>query len=251
MQNKRWNKTIGGKMKLLRKLRRKKINVILLFILSVVLVLQTYAWFNFYRDVEVTGLSADISAWNLQFFVGNEEIMSNEYVLEIDDFYPGMEDIDRRVDIYNIGNDNKSNIKYEVESIQMFGYEILNNDTVGEIVEKVDEEGNTYKECDLFGNSSSTLFDEESTNYPFSLRYPVPFKLTYSYNKDELGIENEEAIGWFKLHFEWKNEEDNNEEDTKLGNLAYKYYQENPEDKAAIKINLKITGTKGEKVESE
>ena len=236
-------------MKILRKLRRKRINVIILFVLAIILVMQTYAWFYYKSDNEIGSLSASVSEWDAKFFADDEEIIENEYIIEIEDFYPGVDSTDKKIDIYNIGS-NMSNLEYEFESINIFGHEIVNLDTIGEFVKKEDDEGNEYKEIDLFGNKDATIFDEENMDYPFYLQYPTPFKLTCSYNKDEMGVEGDEAIAWFNLHFEWQHFDKNNVEDTKLGNLAYQYYKDNPEDSSAIKIKLKIIARKGEKVKS-
>lgn len=236
-------------MNVLRIVRRKKINIFLIIILLGVGISSTYAWFHMLTDAETTGLIAEVSSWALEFMIEDEEILTNKYTIEIPEFYPGIEDIEKRIDIHNLGEE-KTNLKYEIESIHLFGEEILNNETLSNEIE--DSRG--IRTASFFGNSNATLFDSENTNYSFWIKYPTPFKIEYLYNKIELaGLGGDgEAEGWFKLKFSWPNIQTNNEEDTKIGNLAYEYMktQETSENKEpALKIVVKITGSRKDKIQ--
>lgn len=181
--------------------------------------------------------------------IENEEILTDKYTIEIPEFYPGIEDIEKKIDIHNLGEE-KTSLEYEIESIQLFGEKIVDNETLSNEIE--DDKG--IRTANLFGNTNATLFDSENTNYSFWIRYPTPFKIEYLYNKVELaGLGGDgESDGWFKFRFSWPNIQTNNEEDTKIGNMAYEYMksQENNENKEpALKIVVKITGRRTDKIQ--
>ena len=231
-------------MNVLRIVRRKKINIFLIIILLIIGISSTYAWFHSDENNQTSGLVTKVSSWGVEFIMEDEEILTNRFTIEIPEFYPGMEDIEKKIDIYNLGEE-MTTLEYEIESIQIFGEEVLNNETL----ENETEEITGIRAANLFGNSSATLFDPDNTNYSFYVNYPTPFEIKYSYNKLELaGLGGDgEYSGWFKINFSWLNNQLNNEEDTKIGNLAYDYMksQENNENKESpIKIVVKITGRK-------
>lgn len=229
-------------MNVLRVVRRKKINIFLIIILLFVGISSTYAWFNMQNDVQGEGIVAKVSSWGIEFIIDeNVEIVSDEYTIEIDKFYPGMEPIEKKIDIYNTDVE-KVSIEYEIISISLFGEEIINNETLTEETE------NQYgvRSASIFGNNAATLFEPGNTNYSFSMKHPTPFEITYSYNKDELaGLGGDgEYSGWFKINFSWPDNQDD-VEDTRIGNMAYEYMksQENSENKESpIKIVVRITG---------
>lgn len=221
-------------MKVLRILRRRKIRLSFILLLLSIFIFTTYAWFNFDRNVEGGGLVANVSTWAVEFIIEGEEIQTETFELEIDDIYPGMDSITKEIDIYNLG-EAPSELFYEIEEMYLFGEKIIDNETVA------DEVAGTNT-VDLFGKSSASIFTEGNTNYSYSLKYPTPFSINYSYDKEQISGQggDDTAHAVFKIDFEWENKDENDEEDTKLGTLSYNY-EKNHEGEPAIKIAVKIT----------
>lgn len=252
-------------MKILRILRRKKIRLSYIFLLLLFFIFNTYAWMRTDKDTDMGNLTLNVDDWSVAFIVENEEIKTEEYTFEIEEFYPGITTeavppIEKKIDVYNIGNSD-SNLKYEITEIYLYGEQIYNKQIgEGEQVTFVPETIGTEttgdrgeKTVNLFGNEEATIFDENNTNYTFSLRYPTPFTISYTYDKTYVTGKNQEesATSWMTINLAWYNDEDNNEEDTRLGNMVYEF--ENAKDaqgnlinegEPALRIVTRVTATK-------
>lgn len=231
-------------MKILRTLRRRKIKLSFIFLLLIFLIFNTYAWMTTEVNNSVGGIALEVSGWDVAFVINNEEIKTEEYVFEIDEFYPGIttptNPIQKRIEVWNLGDAN-SFIEYKITDIYFYGVQIykeLENstpETIGEETVNADQQ----KTANIFGNQTAQIFDENNEYYKFlvneeeneyrtfSLDYPTPFTISYTYGlthisgsgKDnELGSRSEMII-----NIEWNNSESNNEDDTEIGNLAYAY----------------------------
>lgn len=228
-------------MKVLRILRRRKIKLSFVLLLLLVFVFNTYAWMSRDHKTVVGDIRLNVNDWGVEFIVDDEEIKTEEYTFEIEEFHPGITPIEKKLYVYNIGDSN-TNLKYEVTEIYLYGEQILKNEideqtlipeTVGEETTNID--GN--KTANLFGNEEATIFDEDNTNYSFSLRNPTPFLISYTYEKTYISGKNRDTAGtsWLALNLAWFNDEANNEEDTKLGNMVYEF--ENAKDAEGNLIN--------------
>lgn len=260
-------------MKILRILRRRKIKLSFVFLLLLVFVFNTYAWMSRANDTTTGNLALNVSSWEVAFIIDNEEIKTEEYTFEIDEFYPGITSIEKKIEVWNIG-DASSYLQFEITEIYLYGMKILPDEetaipeTVGE--ETTDEETGLTT-ANLFGNQEATIFDEQNTYYKvlleekenaeenvyysFALKYPTPFTISYTYGlthiegageNNEVGSRSEMTI-----NLAWENNELNNEEDTRLGNLVYDF--ENAKDaegnlihegEPALRIVAKVTATK-------
>lgn len=261
-------------MKILRVLRRRKIKLSFIFLLLIVFVFNTYAWMSTSKDASAGNLALNVSSWEVAFIVDDEEIKTEEYTFEIDEFYPGITPIEKKIEVWNIG-DASSNLGFEITEIYLYGMQILKvqGDSETSIPETIGEETteNSQTTADLFGNEDATIFDEENTYYKilleekedsadnvyyqFSLKYPTPFTISYTYGathiegsgrNNEVGSRSEMII-----NLSWENNELNNEEDTRLGNLVYDF--ENAKDadgnlihegEPALRIVAKVTAKK-------
>ena len=107
------------KEKLTRKQRRIKHRVTLrtLFLLSITLIFNTYAWFM-YATTVTTNLSANVEAWRVEFEVNNQSI-ERVFTININDAYPGMPDQLKTVIIKNRG-DKVADISYAIKSVRIF-----------------------------------------------------------------------------------------------------------------------------------
>lgn len=247
-------------MKVLRILRRRKIKLSFILILLVFFIFNTYAWMRTDSRTEAGNIALSVSDWNVQFIVNDEEIKTEEYTFEIEEFHPGIEPIEKEITIYNVGDAN-SYIKYEITDIYLYGEQIYKNEitkneetslipeTIG--IEAPNAQG--INTANLFGNNTAKIFDENNTQYSFSLRYPTPFTISYSYDRTHISGKKfeESAIAKMTINLAWYDNPANNEEDTKLGTMAYEF--ENAKDdqgnllhdgEPALKIITKITASR-------
>jgi len=242
---------------ILRVLRRRKIRLSFIFILLVVFIANTYAWMSTETDSSIGHIELSVLDWGVEFVINDEEITTEEYVFEIPEFHPGIEPIEKKIYVYNIG-DADSELEYEITDIYLYGEQIYKRtiDAENSIPETIAEEttnAENRKTANLFGREEATIFDEGNANYSFSLRYPTPFEISYTYDKVYLTGKDrlDSATSWMTINLAWDNYETNNEEDTRLGNMVYDF--ENAVDangnllhegEPALKIIAKVTATR-------
>ena len=244
-------------MKILRVLRRRKIRLSFIFILLLIFIVNSYAWILYNTDASTGALVANVSAWAVEFVIEDEDIKVEEYTYEIEEFHPGIEPIEKKISIYNVGDAN-SHLKYRITEIYLYGKQILKkeltqdylvNETlkdqeelIPETIGKEKETEDGYITVNAFEDETATIFDNSNT-YGYTLRYPTPFTISYTYDKNYIEGKDgsETSIAGMTLNLEWENDdEQNNEEDTKLGTLAYDFKQTNP-DEPALKIIVEVT----------
>jgi len=245
-------------VKVLRILRRRKIRLSFICMLLLVFIFNTYAWISFDTDPDIGGLTANVSSWAVEFLITEENLKTEEYTYEIDEFYPGVTDAEpivKRIEVYNVG-EAYSFLEYRIKEIYLYGEQILQKEdaqgikvaeTLGDEVENAD---GTYT-VNAFGDDEATIFNAANSNYvlfegeddsvTLSLRYPTPFTISYTYDKKKIEGSNGETSSkaWMTLNLAWYNDENNNEEDTKLGNLAYEYKLRYP-DEPALKLVVEV-----------
>ena len=224
-------------MNILRELRRAKkksmaTRVILISIFSVILIVNTYAWFSSSKNVTINGLEGQITSWDVAYYVDGKEILDQDVAFTIDELYPGMPYREDVVHIYNLGK-TSTRIKYEIKSIKVYGKEVL---------DQIQAEGGIQTS----GNTTNLFADD--TKYPFNISYTYDrARLDGEYVDDE---STPNAGATFKFNASWIYEgtgtADENEAkdilDTKFGKDAYSYYQNEANDKTkAIEIIVKIT----------
>lgn len=224
-------------MNILRELRRAKkksmaTRVILISIFSVILIVNTYAWFSSSKNVTINGLEGQITSWDVAYYVDGKEILDQDVAFTIDELYPGMPNREDVVHIYNLGK-TSTRIKYEIKSIKVYGKEVL---------DQIQAEGGIQTS----GNTTNLFADD--TKYPFNVSYTYDrTRLDGTYVDDE---STPNAGATFKFNASWIYEgtgtADENEAkdilDTKFGKDAYSYYQNEANDKTkAIEIIVKIT----------
>lgn len=268
-------------MKILRVLRRRKIKLSFIFILFLFFIFNTYAWMTTDINTGTDSLVLNVSSWEVAFVINGEEIKTEEYTFDIDEFYPGITPIEKKIEVWNIGDSN-SFLEYEITEIYLYGMQIWKRtvdaettipETIGE--EITDENGQIT--ADLFGNQEAMIFDENNTYYKilleekensqdniyydFSLKYPTPFKISYAYGATHIGgAGRNNEVGSrseMTIRLEWDNDELNNEEDTRLGNLVYDFeHAKNAngdlihEGEPALKIVTRVTAKKDSQVDN-
>lgn len=223
-------------MNILREFRRVKkksmaTRVRLITMFSVILIINTYAWWNVGGNISLKAIEGEVTSWDVAYYVGENEILDQTVVFTIDELYPGMPEHEDVVHIYNMGK-TSSTIEYRLISVKVLGEEILDQlQTNGEI-ETVE--------------NTTTLFTDDTT-YPFSISY------TYDKNRlDDQYVDDEttpQSVATFRFNTNWAYEATGTENqkvqkdllDTTFGKQAYQYYQNeenNPE--KAIEITVRI-----------
>lgn len=223
-------------MNILREIRRasKKsmtTKIILALMFCTIFIVNTYAWFSINKEVNLSGISGDVTSWDVAYYIEEEEILDQTATFVIDEVYPGMPEKEDVVHIYNMG-EASTTIYYELLSVKVFGIEVL-------------DELNANQEIKTNGNTTNI----------FSTDADFPFDISYTYGSDYLEgqyvdeITTPSAATTFKLNVSWPYKEGTtNEEittkdilDTKFGKEAYEYYEAGNDKNSAVEVKVRIT----------
>lgn len=226
-------------MNILREIRRIKkrsvpARILLITIFSVILIINTYAWFNANEPVNMSGLEANITPWDVRYYVDDKEMLDESVTFTIDELYPGMPNREDVVRIYNMSTTSTS-INYELTSVKVFGQEVLDQ----------------LKENNMIQTDGNTVhIFADDTEYPFDISYTYDkTRLDGEYKDDET---TPNAGATFKYQASWEYQGNGTEDenlakdilDTKFGKGAYEYYQDEANDPSkAIEITVKITSS--------
>lgn len=255
-------------MNILREVRRfnqksMPLRIISILVFSVILIVTTYAWFSTQKDVKALGLKGNTTSWDVSYYINHEtsEIVDHKATFVVEDLFPGMDPSTDVVHIYNMG-EASSNIKCELESVKIFGQEILIQNAQGKQVLNVyeeDERGNkvVVKQVEVVAQGNTTTIFSGDTSYPF--------KISYTLDKDYLNgqydpydeVTSVSAYATVTLDVSWdyeiaddtsttnENESVNKDTlDTQFAKDAYAYYQQEGNDPAkAIEVKVKITSS--------
>lgn len=225
-------------MNILREVRRfnnksMPLRIISILMFCVISIVTTYAWFSSQKNVNLGGLTGDVTSWDVTYFVKGEERFDQTATFTVEQLYPGMDPWGDTVHIYNIG-ESSTNIRYELLSVKVFGEEVLPDITIG------------------VSGKTTTIFAGD-TSYPF--------KITYTYDKDYMkekyidDATTPDAHATLAFNVSWDYEiaddasttgidESLNKDDldTQFGKNAYAYYQQEGSDPSkAIEIKVRIT----------
>ena len=226
-------------MNILREVRRVNkrsmpVRIIFLLTFCVIFVVTTYAWFSTQKDVTLGGLDADVTSWDVSYYVNQEEniFLDKTATFTIEQLYPGMPNREDVVYIHNIGT-SSTKIRYELVSVKVFGQEVLNQLDIG-----------------VVGNTTTIFSADTESGYPF--------KISYTYDKDYLkdayvdDVATPNSKATFRFNVSWAYEGTGTESenlakdvlDTKFGKDAYAYYQDAANDPSkAIEIQVRITSS--------
>ena len=239
----------------IRKVNQKSmpIRIISILAFSLILIINTYAWFTAQKDINIGGLQGDVTSWDVSYFANTETNPKLDEVatFTIDQFYPGMPEREDIIHIYNMG-ETETSIQYELISVKVFGQEILSQ---------------------LRTNGEITTDTATNTTHIFAKNTEYPFDITYTYDKTSLeGNENfqdyvtENGYTWaiekggvtvtpptatLKFTVNWAYDVVGGTDaqnaakdilDTKFGKDAYEYYEdENNDPTKAVEIKVRIT----------
>ena len=190
-----------------------KINIVSILFAVVSLISVSLAWFA-YSGLAAARTEVDVKAWYIEFEKNNQAI-SNNIVISLDDIYPGMDPKTEVINIKNLG-DTEAKLKYKINSARILNlsadyYEIGNNIT------------------------SEYIEDVISHNYPFHI--DISLDKLYINAKDQ-------AV--FKVNVTWPLDSGNDALDSLWGRKAYQYDQtqaelEDDEKEPAIEVTINVT----------
>lgn len=249
-------------MNILREVRKVNqrsmpIRILLLLTFCVIFTVTTYAWFSTAGKVNLGGLQADVTSWDVSYYVGDNEILDETVTFTIDSLYPGMPFREEFLHIYNIGEAN-TKIDCELVSVKLFGNEILAKDDEGNLFleeHKKDENGQDIVEqkatITKVGNTTTVFAGD--TVYPFNISYTYDNYLEGEYDEND-PVTSESAHGLFCFNANWTYKAEDSEDiaardeaDTRFGRQAYDYYVNRGGDPSkAIEIQVKIKSTRAD-----
>lgn len=182
-----------------------KLNLMSLFFVALSFVSITLAWFA-YSGIGNVATEIGVKAWNIEF-KNNDDTVANDIVISLSDIYPGMETVSEKVDINNLG-DSDAQISYKIDSARVFDYDLT----------------------DL-----ENLEDKMSHEYPFHIN----ISLSKDYAEAQGGHSE------LEVSISWPLDSDNNELDSKWGNAAFEFQNEelnkhNQDNSYQIRPTLKI-----------
>lgn len=198
--------------------RRRRLTLRTIFMLSLTLIFNTYAWFLYITTVS-TNMQVHVDAWSVNFQVDGTTI-EKEFLLEIEHAYPGMQDIEKTVTINNSG-EKIADLSYTIASVR-----ILDDTYV------VESELTTEEKATLTGTEIKITTEEMNR----MLQEDFPFKINVTCSSTQLDINADATVS---MSFTWAYESGNDALDTQYGVDSYKYYEDNA-GKPAIEAKIKI-----------
>lgn len=207
--------------KLTRKQKRIKNRVTLrtLFLLSITLIFNTYAWFLYLTTVS-SNITAHVEAWHVQFKV-DDEIVEREFPVQIEHAFPGMTNQQKTITVINDG-EKDADISFAIKSVRIFDDVYVASDLI--------ETGDTVP-VGAVRMTSAQLLTKIQNDYPFTL------SITSS-----SGTVTAEHQGTLTITFTWPYESGDDETDTEYGTTAYDFYEDNPTTEA-IELVIKLIVT--------
>lgn len=190
-----------------------RINIVSLLFTAVSLISVTLAWFA-YSGLASTRTEVDVKAWYIEF-EKNEQSVSNNIVISLEDIYPGMEPKTEEINIKNLG-DTEAKLKYQISRAR-----ILNDSKdYYELGDNID---------------SNYIEDVISHNYPFHI--DISIDKPYIDSKDQ-------AV--FKVNVTWPLDSGDDTLDSLWGRKAYQYDQmqdklETGEKAPSIEVAINVT----------
>ncbi len=190
-----------------------------LVFLIVLVAANTFAWFIYANKID-SSVSVHVKGWNVTF-EANDNQVTNDLSIQVDDLYPGMEDYEYNISAYNNSEVNASLSYFIIEARVL--------DTTYVTVEGRGSRGEAVQQDDL---TSAQLQSKLASDYPFAI--------TMSTTGSLLGMNNGSQD--FTLNAEWDYENNQDALDTQWGIDASDYKASYPSS-PCISIVVKLTIT--------
>lgn len=187
-----------------------------LIIILLLLITNSYAWFIYSTKVEGS-ISAHVKSWDV-IFQNGVDTQASYFTASIDDLYPGMDDYNYNLKIYNHGEID-ARLTYELLSINILDREYIS------------VQGRADKKEPA---NSNDLSSDELQEY---LLNNFPFKIHLSLSDEDLQADLGESD--FNLDVTWPFESGNDDLDTYWGKEAATFIKQHPEE-PCIKLKVKV-----------
>ena len=176
-----------------------------IIILIVFIMANTFAWFIYANKVS-SNINVHVKGWNVTF-EANQNQITNQVNVTVDDLYPGMTDYEYNISAYN-NSEVTANLTYEIIEAR-----ILNDTYV--TVEGRGSRGETVLSTDLLSADLEEMLAED-----------YPFTITLSTTGSLLSTNNGQQD--FYLNVEWPYENNQDALDTTWGIAASNYKTSHP-----------------------
>ena len=181
-------------------IKQARIIILIVFIMA-----NTFAWFIYANKVS-SNINVHVKGWNVTF-EANQNQITNQVNVTVDDLYPGMTDYEYNISAYN-NSEVTANLTYEIIEAR-----ILNDTYV--TVEGRGSRGETVLSTDLL---SADLEDMLAEDYPFTITLSTTGSLLSTNNGQQD----------FYLNVEWPYENNQDSLDTTWGIAASNYKTSHP-----------------------
>lgn len=181
----------------------KKVRLKTLFLLSITLASNSFAWFIYTTKVS-SNISAKVREWNVTF-EANGQVVEKTIEINIDSLYPGMDAYNQTLTAANSG-ESKAQITYEIVSTNILGDNLVN-----------------------YNYSNEDILNYLKNNYPFTIEISSTNSIIEPNGEEKINIT-----------VSWPYESGDDEKDTYWGNLAYNYHQANPGEPSIVLV-IKIS----------
>jgi hypothetical protein len=176
-----------------------------IIILIVFIMANTFAWFIYANKVN-SNINVHVKGWNVTF-EANQNQITNQVNVTVDDLYPGMTDYEYNISAYN-NSEVTASLTYEIIEAR-----ILNDTYV--TVEGRGSRGETVLSTDLLSADLEEMLAED-----------YPFTITLSTTGTLLNTNNGQQD--FYLNVEWPYENNQDALDTTWGIAASNYKTSHP-----------------------
>lgn len=191
-------------MSQIRRYRKKKIQeqerinkfkslILKLALIMLNFIFATFAWFTYTMFLD-TNVDVNVSAWQVDF-KDNDTVLGTSMQFQVGNFYPGMDDYTKQIEIINLG-DRAASISYEIEQLKILGQEYQ----IKETAEAGDSEFTVYKSetVDAQAGTVTIKLLNDSTKYPFEIT--IIHSATIDISSDDDANQNK---GSFEICFTW------------------------------------------------
>lgn len=144
----------------------KKVNLTSILFAAVSLLSITFAWFAFSNTIN-NQMNIGIGAWSIDI-KNKDSNLTNSLNINLDSFYPGMEEYTDTITIYNKG-DLDAKINYSINSLRIFDDEI----TASSLDELLTMLAENYPFTINFQSDSTLIKAGQSVNFYISITWPL------------------------------------------------------------------------------
>lgn len=177
-----------------------KLNIMSLFFLLVSFLSITLAWFA-YSGIARAQTDIKVKSWYIEFQKDNNKV-SNDIVLSLEDIYPGMNTITEKISIKNLG-DSDAQVNYSISSARIFNTEIDVATLKKEVVED-------------------------------KLAHDYPFHINVALNKGYVRANHSEEDSELNVSISWPLDSDDDLADSNWGTEAFNFQKQ---EEAKLKAN--------------